>query len=165
MTATVERTETSFYTLPKTQSFGSSEEQPRYPHIGLKYTSASSGGVDSRFLWQQRLLKASKALLRLRILEDDWDSYGGRVPGEQAVINALSALSKLGHRRIIPDRTAATDDGSVLMEYTVQGTRYWWECEEDGDIGLLVRFADGHEESADFRHSEIGQVIDRFHNG
>lgn len=157
-----------FYTLPDIKQFPDVRELTRKRHFEKPFTftfTSSLFTVDPRFLRQQQLMKVQMDLLQLQKRKIGWDSYAGCPSEKKALANALSTLIVLSKQDIIPDRVAAVDDGGILMEYVIQGSCFYWEFEEDGDIGLLVCHPDSTESVFDMTRDSIDAVVKRVHHG
>lgn len=81
-------------------------------------------------------------LRRLATLEDDWDSYGGSPPTDEAIDAACSLLSlayAFHDERMRPYDVAPVPDGGVQVEWRGHAQHLEIEIGPRGQIGYLVK--------------------------
>ncbi|UCC30925.1 MAG: hypothetical protein JSU86_01350 [Phycisphaerales bacterium] len=71
-------------------------------------------------LWNER----TDDLLRIRMLEDDWDGLGAQAPNAALVDSAIDLLKILRHedRAYPPTRVVAGPTGTIVFEWQVEDT-------------------------------------------
>lgn len=107
-----------------------------------------------------------KQVLELRNLKPNWNSYGALPPNNGPVIGAIEAVIALRKKGVYPDRVSATDDRCVILEYEHLGMDYYWEFDEDGEVGVLKKKPGQEEEIEEglgFRDKSVSVIVDYFH--
>ncbi len=72
-------------------------------------------------------------------LDSGWDSYDSEAPSATAIKAALQLVAALRPLEILPDWVVPTSDSSILLQFHHNETRYKWEFDSDGDIGVMLQ--------------------------
>ncbi len=105
------------------------------------------------------IAKLKNQILAMSQLSKGWDSYDAEAPSTTAINLAMQIIGHVELMGIMPDWCVPTSDGSILLQFQCQGVTYKWEIESDGDIGIMVKPADGEPEYLDLQANWISRFF------
>jgi len=92
-------------------------------------------------------------------LPGGWDSYRAGPMSSVAIENALVAVNRLQEFGIKPSRVAPTSDGSILIRYLREETKFEWEFYSDGENLRIEIDQHGNEAYREVPPDEIPNLV------
>lgn len=126
----------------------------KYPEHFLSYLSSFyPPQTDGKF---EQLVKRIRGFVDL---DSGWDSYDSEAPSAAAVKAALQLVAALRPLEILPDWVVPTSDSSILLQFHHNGTRYKWEFDSDGDIGVMFQPLFDQPQFSDLAAGDISSFV------
>lgn len=91
-------------------------------------------------------------------LSENWDSYGGRPPQDEAVFTALALIARLLIRdRSVPPAIVPTSEGGVQLEWQRDGDELDIRVKPNGEISAF-RFNEAAGQGAEVDHVSLSDL-------
>lgn len=103
------------------------------------------------------LYPALSRLQHLSRLGDNWDSYGGRPPADEAVFTALAVIARVLRDESTPPAMVPTSEGGVQLEWNREGEELEIRVMPDGAISAF-RFNERAGEGNELDHVTLSDL-------